>query len=74
MKGINKVTLIGCMGQNPDIRTTPSGINVTHISIATGESFKDKDGSIKERTEWHKVVFFGNRERLYSNIPITPRD
>jgi len=59
MKGINKVTLVGCMGQNPDIGTTPGGINVTHISLATGESFKDKDGSIKERTEWHKVVFFG---------------
>jgi len=59
-KGINKVILVGRLGNDPDVRYTASGSAVTTISIATSESWKDKaTGQQQERTEWHRVVFFG---------------
>jgi single-strand DNA-binding protein len=59
-RGINKVILVGNLGADPDTRYMPSGSAVTNISIATSESWKDKtSGDQQERTEWHKVVFFG---------------
>ena len=59
MSGINKVILIGNLGQDPETRHLPSGGAVTNISIATSETWKDKDtGEKKEKTEWHRVVFF----------------
>lgn len=58
-RGINKVTLIGRLGADPDMRETSSGA-VANISVATSEQWKDKNtGEKKERTEWHRVVFFG---------------
>lgn len=58
--GINKVTLIGRLGQDPEVRYMPSGNAVTNITIATSESWRDKaTGEQKERTEWHRVVFMG---------------
>lgn len=60
MSGINKVILIGNLGADPDTRTMPSGDTVANISIATSESWKNKNtGEMQERTEWHRVVFFG---------------
>ena len=59
-KGVNKVILVGNLGQDPEVRHTPQGAQITTISIATSESWKDKNtGEIQESTEWHKVVFFG---------------
>lgn len=59
-RGINKVILVGNCGKDPETRYMPSGGAVTNISIATSESWKDKQtGEQKERTEWHNVVFFG---------------
>ena len=59
-RGINKVILIGNLGNDPDIRYTASGSAVANISLATAESWKDKaSGELQERTEWHKIVFFG---------------
>ncbi len=59
-RGINKVILIGNLGNDPDIRYTAGGAAVANISLATAESWKDKDtGEKQERTEWHRVVFFG---------------
>lgn len=59
-KGINKVILIGNLGNDPDIRYTASGAAVANISLATAESWKDKEtGDKQERTEWHRIVFFG---------------
>lgn len=59
-RGINKVTLIGNLGQDPETRYMPSGDAVTNLRIATNESWKDKQtGEQKERTEWHSVVTFG---------------
>ena len=59
-RGINKVILIGNLGNDPDIRYTASGAAVANISLATAETWRDKDsGEQQERTEWHRVVFFG---------------
>jgi len=58
-KGINKVILVGNLGRDPEINYLPSGSVLTSISIATSESWKDKQsGEKKEKTEWSKVVFF----------------
>ncbi|OGV48811.1 MAG: single-stranded DNA-binding protein [Legionellales bacterium RIFCSPHIGHO2_12_FULL_42_9] len=58
-RGINKVILIGNVGGNPEIRYMPNGNAVTTLSIATSESWKDKQtGEKQERTEWHRVVCF----------------
>lgn len=59
MAGVNKVILIGNAGQDPDVRRMPSGDAVANISLATSETWKDKQGQKQERTEWHRVVFFG---------------
>jgi len=59
MAGVNKVILVGNLGKDPETRYTPSGSAVTNITIATSESWKDKQtGEQQERTEWHRVVFF----------------
>jgi len=58
-RGVNKVILVGNLGADPETRMMPSGGSVTNIRLATSESWKDKQsGERKERTEWHRVVFF----------------
>jgi single-strand DNA-binding protein len=58
-RGVNKVILIGNLGQDPETRTTPGGTTVTNIRIATSESWKDKtSGEMKEQTEWHGIVLW----------------
>jgi len=58
-RGINKVILIGNLGNDPETRYMPSGGAVTNITVATSESWKDKQtGQPQERTEWHRIVFF----------------
>ena len=59
-RGVNKVILVGNCGKDPETKYMPSGGGVTKISVATSESWKDKQsGETKDRTEWHNVVFFG---------------
>ena len=58
--GINKVILIGNLGKDPEVKYMPSGDAVANITLATSESWSDKSsGEKKEKTEWHRVVFFG---------------
>ncbi len=58
-RGVNKVILVGNLGADPDTKYTAGGTAITNISIATSESWKDKQtGENQERTEWHRVVFF----------------
>ncbi|ULG70861.1 single-stranded DNA-binding protein [Marinobacterium sediminicola] len=58
-RGINKVILVGNLGGDPEVRYMPSGNAVTNVTLATSESWKDKQtGQMQERTEWHRVVFF----------------
>jgi single-strand DNA-binding protein len=59
-RGINKVILVGNLGADPETRYTPGGTAITEIRIATSESWKDKQtGEQQERTEWHRITFFG---------------
>lgn len=58
-RGVNRVTLVGNLGQDPEVRYSQSGAAITTVSVATSESWKDKDGELQERTEWHRVKFFG---------------
>jgi single-strand DNA-binding protein len=59
-RGVNKVILIGNLGQDPETKYMPSGSAVTNLRIATTESFKDREtGEQQERTEWHSVAMFG---------------
>jgi single-strand DNA-binding protein len=66
-QGINKVILVGNVGQDPETKAMPNGTMVTNISIATSESWTDKNtGQKQERTEWHKVVFFNRLAEIVS--------
>ena len=56
---LNKVILIGNLGQDPEARFTPQGTAVCNLSIATNESWKDQNGEMQDRTEWHRVVMYG---------------
>ncbi len=59
-RGINKVIIVGNLGQDPETRYMPSGSTVTNMTVATNESWKDKQtGEQKDRTEWHRVAMFG---------------
>jgi single-strand DNA-binding protein len=59
MASVNKVILIGNLGRDPEVRYMPDGGAITNISIATTENWKDKNGEKQEKTEWHRVAFFG---------------
>ena len=59
-RGVNKVILVGNLGQKPEIRYTQTDSAVANLSLATSESWKDKEtGEQREKTEWHKIVYFG---------------
>jgi single-strand DNA-binding protein len=59
MASVNKVILIGNLGRDPETRYMPEGGAITNISIATTDVWKDKNGEKQEKTEWHRVAFFG---------------
>ena len=66
-RGVNKVTLIGNLGNDPEVRYSGNGKAVANVSLATAESWRDKDsGEQQERTEWHRVVFFGRLAEIVS--------
>ena len=58
-KGVNKVILVGNLGQDPELRHTDSGTAVCNIRLATNESYKDASGQLVEKTEWHGIVAWG---------------
>ena len=60
MSGVNKIILVGILGRDPEVKYTTSGSAVVNLSLATSETWKDKNsGEKQERTEWHRVVIFG---------------
>jgi single-strand DNA-binding protein len=61
---VNKVILIGNLGQNPEVRHSPNGSTICTLSIATNEAWTDKNGQKQEKTEWHRVVVFGKLAEL----------
>lgn len=58
-RGVNKVILVGNLGNDPDVKYTQGGMAICRISLATTSVRKDRDGNQQKRTEWHRVVFFG---------------
>ncbi|ECG9044889.1 single-stranded DNA-binding protein SSB2 [Salmonella enterica] len=66
-RGVNKVILIGHLGQDPEVRYMPNGGAVANLTLATSESWRDKqDGESREHTEWHRVVVFGKLAEIAS--------
>lgn len=57
-RSVNKVFLIGNVGQEPEVRTTASGTKVARVSLATSRAWKDRNGAKQEKTEWHRVTFW----------------
>lgn len=64
--GINKVILIGNLGNDPEMRHTPNGAGVCEFRLATNEAWTDKQGQRQERTEWHRVVVWGKKAEVCS--------
>lgn len=64
MASVNKAILIGNLGRDPEIRYTPSGQAVASFTIATSEKWRDKDGQMQERTDWHNIVCWGRQAEL----------
>ncbi|MFH2034854.1 MAG: single-stranded DNA-binding protein [Candidatus Zixiibacteriota bacterium] len=64
MAGINKAILIGNLGKDPELRYTPGGQAVASFSLATGEKWRDKDGVMQDRTEWHNIVVWGRQAEI----------
>ena len=63
MAGVNKVIIVGNLGQDPEVRNMPNGGKVVNLSIATSDQWRDKNsGEKKEKTEWHRVVIFGGAD------------
>ena len=70
MASLNKVMIIGNLGRDPEIRYTPKGEAVATLSVATTDTWKDKDtGDKREQTEWHRISFFGPHRRSVCAIP-----
>jgi single-strand DNA-binding protein len=61
---VNKVMLIGRLGTQPEVRFTPSGAAVANFTLATNESWNDKNGQKQEKTEWHRIVVWGKLAQL----------
>jgi len=65
---VNKVILVGRLGQDPELRYTQNGQAVASFTMATSESWRDKDGERQERTEWHRIVAWGNQAEFCGNF------
>lgn len=66
-RGINKAVIVGTLGKDPEVRYAENGNAVVNISVATNESWKDREtGEIQERTEWHHIVLFGKLGEIAS--------
>src|SRR5690349_18349027 len=59
MAGVNKVILVGNLGKDPEVRTLEGGRKVANVTLATSEKFKDREGNLQERTEWHRLSIWG---------------
>lgn len=66
-RGVNKVILIGNLGGDPEVRFTPDGVAVANFSLATTESWKDRNGERQERTEWHRLVLWRQLAEIAKN-------
>lgn len=60
-RGVNRMTLVGNLGGDPEMKYTAGGTAICKLRVATKETWKDRDGNLQERTEWHRVVVFGKQ-------------
>jgi single-strand DNA-binding protein len=67
MGNLNKVILIGHLGQDPDVRSTSTGSTMATLSLATTERYKDREGNKQEKTEWHRLVIWGKTADFIAN-------
>ncbi len=65
-KGLNKVMLIGHLGNDPEMKVTTSGQSRVNFTLATNENFKDSSGNLQERTEWHRIIVWGKLAEICS--------
>lgn len=68
MSSVNKVLIIGHLGRDPEMKYMPSGQAVANFSVATDESYKDKDGQKVEKTEWHRITVWGKQAEFCGNF------
>lgn len=66
MRGVNKAIIVGTVGKDPETKYTQDGKAICSMSVATSENWKDKSGEKQEKTEWHRVVFFGKVAEIAS--------
>lgn len=64
MSGVNKVIIVGRLGNDPEVKTVASGQTVCRLSVATSENWTDRDGQKQERTEWHRIVVWGKMAEI----------
>lgn len=67
MSSVNKITILGRLGHNPEVRSTQGGKTVTTLNVATSEKFKDAAGNAQEETTWHKIILWGQLGDLAGN-------
>ena len=67
-RSLNKVTLIGNLGSDPEVRSTTNGSKVATLSVATSNQWKDKSGEKQEKTEWHRVVLWNSQYRKLADV------
>lgn len=67
-RSLNKVTLIGNLGNDPEVRSTTNGSKVATLSVATSNQWKDKSGEKQEKTEWHRVVLWNSQYRKLADV------
>ena len=65
---VNKVVLVGHLGGDPEVRHTPAGVAVANFNLATNESWRDANGEIQEKTEWHRCVMFRKSAEIASDL------
>ena len=66
---VNKVIIVGNLGRDPEVRTTPSGQPVANFSVATTRKWKDREGNLQEKTEWHDIVCWGRQAESRRPVP-----
>ncbi|NDU86533.1 MAG: single-stranded DNA-binding protein [Ferrovum sp.] len=64
MASVNKVILVGNLGRDPEVRYMPDGAAIANVSLATTDTWKDKSGAKQEKTEWHRISFFGKTAEI----------
>jgi single-strand DNA-binding protein len=67
-RSLNKVTLIGNLGSDPEVRSTTNGSKVATLSVATSNQWKDKSGEKQEKTEWHRVILWNSQYRKLADV------